>query len=310
MASSMAYKLCPHAVFIKPRGDAYVEASKIIREVFYDYTDLVEPLSLDEAFLDVTKNFKNNPSATLIAQEIRAKIYRETKLSSSAGVSYNKFLAKVASDVNKPNGLFVITPGEALEFLEKLPVRRFFGIGRVTEEKMFSLGVKTGADLLKLSKPELLKLFGKAGEYYYSIVRGIDNRPVEPSRLRKSIGKEETFAEDIIDVENLLEILKTICERVGRSLEKHGEKGRCVTLKIKYFNFKSVTRSYTSTKSVCLSEELYRISGKLLDLTDAGKVKVRLLGVSVSNFDSQRQPDFKDLQMELPFGNTFYKRIV
>ena len=211
MASSTAYRLCPDAVFIRPRFDMYRAVSEQIREIFCEYTDLVEPLSLDEAFLDVTENYLGMPSATLIAREIKKKIYERTgKLTASAGVSFNKFIAKVASDMNKPDGITVITPGMADEFIDRLPIRKFFGVGKVTEEKMLGFGIKTGADLKKFNKEKLIQLFGKSGSYFFNIAHGDDERPVEPNRIRKSIGKETTLIEDIDDTNQMVEILAHI----------------------------------------------------------------------------------------------------
>jgi DNA polymerase-4 len=301
MASSTAYKLCPQAVFIRPRFDAYRAVSSEIREIFYEYTDLVEPLSLDEAFLEVTENFKGMPSATLIAREIKKKIYEKTgKLTASAGVSFNKFLAKVASDVNKPDGITVITPEMADEFIDRLPIRKFFGVGKVTEEKMISLGIKTGADLKKFKKEQLIELFGKSGNYFYDIAHGMDDRPVEPNRIRKSIGKETTLVEDIDDTQEMLEILEDIAVRLEDSLIKREAKGRTITLKIKYFDFQSITRSVTIDEAVDNASVIMKFVEPLLSKTEAGKKKVRLLGISVSNFDDQVSADLKSRQLLLP----------
>ena len=219
MSSAMAYKLCPHAVFTRPRFDDYKAVSSVIRDIFCQYTDLVEPLSLDEAFLDVTENYRGMTSATLIAREIKQNIYNHTgKLTSSAGVSFNKFIAKVASDVNKPDGITVIPPEAADEFVAGLPIRKFFGVGKVTEEKMLHLGIKTGSDLKKFKKEQLVRLFGKSGTYYYNIVHGRDDRPVEPNRIRKSIGKETTLLEDIDDTDQMLEILENIAVKLDNEL--------------------------------------------------------------------------------------------
>lgn len=205
MASSTAYKLCPDAIFIRPRFDVYKAVSSEIREIFHEYTNLVEPLSLDEAFLDVTENFKEMVSATLIAKEIKNQIYSRTgRLTASAGVSFNKFLAKVASDINKPDGITVVTPEMAASFIDRLPIRKFFGVGKVTEEKMIGFGIKTGADLKKYKKEKLIQIFGKSGNYFYNIAHGKDDRPVEPNRIRKSIGKETTLPEDIDDTDQML----------------------------------------------------------------------------------------------------------
>jgi DNA polymerase-4 len=284
MASATAYKLCPEAVFIRPRFDAYRAVSSEIREIFYEYTDLVEPLSLDEAFLDVTENFKGMPSATLIAREIRKKIYEKTgKLTASAGVSFNKFLAKVASDINKPDGITVITPDMADEFINKLPIRKFFGVGKVTEEKMLNLGIKTGADLKKYKKEQLIQIFGKSGSYFYDIAHGMDDRPVEPNRIRKSIGKETTFSEDIDDTDQMIEILDDIAVRLENSLIKREENGRTITLKVKYFDFQSITRSVTIDGSADNATVIMKHIRLLLSKTEAGKKKVRLLGISIKS---------------------------
>ena len=288
MASATAYRLCPDALFIRSRFDVYRAVSAQIREIFYEYTDLVEPLSLDEAFLDVTQNYKGMPSATLIAREIKRKIYERTgKLTASAGVSFNKFLAKVASDMNKPDGITVITPEMADAFIDKLPIRKFFGVGKVTEEKMLNLGIKTGADLKKFKKEQLIQIFGKSGSYFYDIAHGRDDRPVEPNRIRKSIGKETTFSEDIDDPERMVEILEEIAGNLETSLMKRDAKGRTVTLKVKYFDFQSVTRSVTIDEPADSASVIMKYMKPLLSKTEAGEKKVRLLGISVSNFDDQ-----------------------
>ena len=302
MASSTAYKLCPDAVFIRSRFDAYRAVSSQIREIFCEYTDLVEPLSLDEAFLDVTENHKGIPSATLIAQEIKEKIFQRTcGLTSSAGVSFNKFIAKVASDINKPDGITVITPDMAEEFIDRLPIRKFFGVGKVTEEKMLSHGIKTGADLKKYKKEQLIQTFGKSGIYFYDIAHGLDDRPVEPNRIRKSIGKETTLLEDIDDADQMIEILENIADRLENSLIKREAKGRTITLKIKYFDFQSITRSITIDEPADTSGVIMRFIKPLLSKTEAGEKKVRLLGISISNFDDQESNIGICKQLLLPF---------
>ena len=301
MASSTAYKLCPQAVFIPPRFNVYQAVSADIREVFYEYTNLVEPLSLDEAFLDVTENFKNITSATLIAKEIKRKIYHRTgRLTASAGVSFNKFLAKVASDVNKPDGLTVIPPEIADSFIEQLPIRRFFGVGRVTEEKMIGLGIKTGADLKRFQLKELIKIFGKSGKYFYDIAHGRDDRLVDPNRIRKSLGKETTLLEDIDNLEQMLEILEGIAAKLENSIIRREAKGRTITLKIKFFDFKRITRSITLSEPAVTAPEIMRYVEALLAKTEAGKKKVRLLGISISNFDESKRYVRKDGQLPLP----------
>ena len=302
MPSSTAYRLCPQAVFIRPRFDVYRSVSSEIRKIFCEYTDLVEPLSLDEAFLDVTENHKGMPSATLIAREIKKKIYEKTRgLTASAGVSFNKFLAKVASDVNKPDGITVITPEVADEFIDRLPIRRFFGVGKVTEEKMQNLGINSGADLKKYSKEQLTQLFGKAGNYFFEIAHGIDDRPVKPDRVRKSIGKETTLSTDIDDMDEIIAILDGIAYRLVSSLDKHGAKGHTITLKIKYFDFRSITRSVTLDDPVDTAVLIMRWVKKLLAKTEAGKKKIRLLGISISNFDIQVAETDTCSQLLLPF---------
>ena len=314
MASSTAYRLCPDAVFIRPRFDVYRAVSADIRKIFCEYTDLVEPLSLDEAFLDVTENFKGIPSATLIAQEIKKNIFKRTGgLTASAGVSFNKFIAKVASDMNKPDGITVITPDMADEFIDRLPIRKFFGVGKVTEEKMLSLGIKTGADLKKYKKEQLIQIFGKSGSYFYDIAQGLDDRPVEPNRIRKSIGKETTFLEDIDDTDQMLEILEDIAVRLENSLEKREAKGRTITLKMKYFDFQSITRSVTIDEPADSASVIMKYVRPLLSKTEAGEKKVRLLGISISNFDdqdtgSEKVCKYHQLPLPFEFPNAKYTR--
>jgi DNA polymerase-4 len=305
MASSTAYRLCPDAVFIRPRFDVYRAVSSEIRKIFCEYTDLVEPLSLDEAFLDVTENYVNMASATLIAREIKKKIFNRTgKLTASAGVSFNKFIAKVASDMNKPDGITVITPDMADEFIDELPIRKFFGVGKVTEEKMLNVGIKSGADLKRYKKEQLVQMFGKSGSYFYNIAHGMDDRPVEPNRIRKSIGKETTFIEDIDDTNQMVEILENIADRLENSLIKHEAKGRTITLKLKYFDFHSITRSVTIDEPADNAAVIMEYIRPLLSKTEAGKKKVRLLGISISNFDDQESGCAnvcKYRQLPLPF---------
>jgi DNA polymerase-4 len=305
MASSTAYRLCPDAVFIRPRFDVYRAVSSEIRKIFCEYTDLVEPLSLDEAFLDVTENYMNMASATLIAREIKKNIYNRTgKLTASAGVSFNKFIAKVASDMNKPDGITVITPDMADEFIDELPIRKFFGVGKVTEEKMLNVGIKTGADLKRYKKEQLVQMFGKSGSYFYNIAHGMDDRPVEPNRIRKSIGKETTLIEDIDDMNQMVEILENIADRLENSLIKREARGRTITLKLKYFDFHSITRSVTIDEPADNAAVIMEYIRPLLSKTEAGKKKIRLLGISISNFDDQESGCAnvcKYRQLPLPF---------
>ncbi len=302
MAARQAFLLCPHAIFVRPRFVAYKEASRQIRAIFHEYTDLVEPLSLDEAFLDVTENKKGIQSATRIACEIKNRIRQVTGLTASAGVSYNKFLAKVASDMDKPNGLTVVPPGQGEEFVANLPIRKFHGVGTVTEGKMLSLGIKTGADLKKWTVEELNRHFGKAGAHYFNIARGIDDRPVEPSRVRKSVGKEVTLGRDISDIGQMLEILENLSGRVAEYLQGHGDKGCTITVKVKYHDFRLVTRSITLPEPIDSVGKIMDEVPELLKKTDAGKRKVRLLGVSVSNLKEKEQADrHSPIQRYLPF---------
>lgn len=283
MPSSRAYQLCPQAVFVPPRFSAYKEASLAIHAVFKAFTDLVEPLSLDEAYLDVSKCHVFDGSATLIAREIRKEIFNNIQLTASAGISYNKFLAKLASDQNKPNGQFVIKPGEAELFLQELPIGRFYGVGKVTESKMHAAGIKTGGDLKKIDLPELGQLFGNAAGYYYNIARGIDERPVSADRVRKSLGAETTFQQDIIDREEMLLQLMSLLDEVLLSLNEKQLLAYTLTIKVKYANFTQVTRSYTSDSILSISNLSRELIPLLLAKTEAGNKSVRLLGVTFSN---------------------------
>ncbi|MBF9017198.1 MULTISPECIES: DNA polymerase IV [unclassified Oceanispirochaeta] len=299
MPSTQAYKLCPHAIFVSHHNfSKYKEASDIIREIFLSYTDLVEPLSLDEAYLDVTENKMNNPSATRIAEEIRARIYKETNLTASAGVSYNKFIAKIASDIDKPNGLTVILPEEAESFLAKLPIKKFWGVGKKTAEHMNSLGIETGADLKKLEMYECLDYFGKSGSYYYNAVRGIDERNVEPERTRKSLGRENTFPSDLTDPEEIMKELEEISARIEEDLKQQNLQGRQLTLKVKYHDFRLCTRSIQSPMVLENKEDILSLVPALLNKTDAGKIPVRLLGLSLGKLQGDLYKE-ADPQMEL-----------
>jgi len=284
ISSKVAKRKCPDLIFVKPRFERYKEISNQIREIFLEYTDLVEPLSLDEAYLDVTYAKKGLPSATLIAKEIKQRIFETTGLTASAGVSYNKFLAKVASDVNKPNGIFVVTPDRAQEFIDNLEVRKFFGIGKVTAEKLNKIGVWYGRDLKQIDRLELIRLFGKAGIYYYGICRGEDDRNVQPSRERKSIGAENTFSRDLFRTEDLEQELLQIAEKVWERSLRSTVKAKTLTLKFKYGDFEQHTRSKTVTsffnsKAMFISE-----SKKLMKVEGGFEKGIRLLGLTLSNF--------------------------
>ncbi len=283
MPSFMAYKLCPKAIFVQGRFDAYREASKQIIEIFYEYSDLVEPVSIDEAYIDVTENKKDIASATQIAIEIRRKIFNKTGLTASAGISYNKFLAKIASDMNKPDGLMVVTPLKARQVLDGLPIGKFHGIGKVSEKKMHNLGIRTGKDLKKRTLQELMKHFGKVGSYYYNIVRGIDDRKVSTERIRKSLGHERTFAKDISDVNKMVEVLTKFSEKISKQMQDRKFKAKTLTLKIKYANFDVVSRSKTIDIDFDDEKVIIHLAKKMLLETLGPNCKIRLLGLSVSN---------------------------
>ena len=285
MASVTARRRCPDLIFVKPRFEVYKAVSAQIRAIFSDYTDLIEPLSLDEAYLDVTRNRPGIASATRIAQEIRARIRAETGLTASAGVSYNKFLAKLASDQNKPDGLFVITPGAGPAFVAALPIGRFHGIGPATEARMRRLGILTGADLAARSVPFLQEHFGKAGAYYHALSRGLDHRPVQPHRERKSVGCENTFFRDLSTFEEMKAELAPLLDRVWGWCERTGGRGRTVTLKVKFADFRLITRSHSPGGAVADRAALERIGHDLLASVFPVEKGVRLLGVALSRFE-------------------------
>lgn len=297
MPSAHAYRLCPHIIFVKPRFDAYKAVSRQIRRIFLEYTPLVEPLSLDEAYLDVTHPLIGPPSATLIAREIKRRIKEETGLSASAGVSYNKFLAKVASDVQKPDGLTLVKPEEALDFIGKLPIEKFYGIGKVTAEKMHSLGILTGEDLRRWPEEKLIRLFGKSGRYYAQLVQGIDERPVSPDRQRKSVGAETTFTHNLVRLEAMQAELEEIADEVAGRLQRLNQQGRTLTLKVKFSDFVQITRSHTQYYPIKEKAEILRLGCELLEGVDLEEKEVRLLGLTVSNLDL---PDIHG-QLSIPF---------
>ncbi len=289
MPTAHAYKLCPQAFFVKPRFFAYQKASAEIHKIFKQYTALVEPLSLDEAYLDVSDCDVCEGSATLIAQQIRQAIFDKIQLTASAGISYNKFLAKLASDQNKPNGQFVIRPNEAEFFLDKLPVGRFYGVGKVTERKMHAQGIKTGGDLKALDMRVLQRIFANSAQYYYNISRGIDNRPVSCSRVRKSLGSETTFPQDITDVNEMLKQLYLLLDEVLMSLAEKQLLAYTLTIKVKYSCFKQVTRSYTGDCVLSDEQMAKSLIPMLLEKTDVTNRAVRLLGVIFSNLKNNEQ---------------------
>ncbi|SES07992.1 DNA polymerase IV [Pedobacter rhizosphaerae] len=302
MSCNKAYQLCPTAIFVYPRFDAYSAVSKSIREIFSRYTDLIEPLSLDEAYLDVTEDKLGIGSAMDIAKSIKDAIKNELNLTASAGVSINKFVAKVASDMNKPDGLTFIGPSKIEAFMEKLPVEKFFGVGKVTAAKMKAMQITTGADLKKLTEVQLLAQFGKSGKFYYQIVRGVDNRPVQPHRETKSVGAEDTLAEDTNDDAVMHDLLKQISETVAKRLEKYGLKGKTVTLKIKFSDFKLITRSRSFSNAIDAAEVMYAEAIKLLNEAEIGNAKVRLLGITLSRFYDDVLPEkIQDNQLEFDF---------
>jgi DNA polymerase-4 len=284
MSSKQALQLCPHALFVRPRFDAYKEVSNKIREIFSRYTDLIEPLSLDEAYLDVTHDKLNIGSAIDIATQIKEAIKTELQLTASAGVSINKFVAKIASDINKPDGLKFIGPSAIEAFMEQLPVEKFHGVGKVTAEKMRKMGLFTGADLKKLTEDELISIFGKVGRFYYHIVRGIDERAVQPYRETKSLAAEDTFAYDLTTMEEMETELDKIALVVYNRLQKNNLKGRTITLKVKYADFKQITRNRSFTTPIDDLETIGTTAKQLLSATFTDDNKIRLLGISLSNF--------------------------
>lgn len=302
MSGMLARKKCPELIFVKPRFERYTEISKQIRNIFFEYTDLVEPLSLDEAFLDVTQNKKGNPSATLIAQEIRQKIFETTGLTASAGISINKLVAKIASDYNKPNGQKTVPPEEVIGFLEQLDIRKFFGVGKVTQEKMYRLGIFTGKDLKSKDLEFLQTEFGKSGTYYYHAVRGVHQSEVKPHRTVKSLGAERTFLENISSEIFLMEKLQPIAEKVEKRLAKNKIAGKTITLKIKYSDFTLQTRSKTLPYFIRDKQLLLDTAQELL-FQEKLKESVRLIGITVSQFnlpENQSTPK-KQVYVQLEF---------
>ncbi|SDR71517.1 DNA polymerase-4 [Formosa sp. Hel1_31_208] len=294
MSGRLAIKLCPELIVVKTNFARYTEISKKIRKIFYDYTDLVEPLSLDEAYLDVTENKKGNPSASLIAQEIRLRIFNELNLTASAGISINKFIAKVASDYNKPNGQKTVNPEEVLDFLEQLDIRKFYGIGKVTAEKMYQKGIFTGKDLKRKSAEFLEENFGKSGRSYYDIVRGFHHSQVKPNRIRKSLAAERTFSKNLSSEIFMLEKLDYIAEEVSKRLQKNEVAGKTITLKIKYSDFTLQTRSKTLPYFISDKSLILETSKNLLyqeKLNDS----VRLLGISLSNLNTEKSTNINTI---------------
>ncbi|MGC4411050.1 DNA polymerase IV (plasmid) [Rhizobium rosettiformans] len=288
MASITAARKCPGLIFVKPRFDVYRAVSQQIREIFAEYTPLIEPLSLDEAYLDVTENHKGMGIATEIALEIRAKIQTVTGLNASAGISYNKFLAKMASDLNKPNGQAVITPRNGPGFVEQLAVKKFHGVGPATAEKMHRLGIETGADLKAKSQQFLIEHFGKSGPFFHGIARGIDERPVRPDRVRKSVGAEDTFSVDITDLDLATDELRSLAAKVWSSCRAKGVSGKTVTVKVKYSDFTQVTRSRTTSVPFANIDEVLEAAGILLAGVYPFRRPVRLLGLTLSSLITEK----------------------
>jgi DNA polymerase-4 len=295
----MAKKNCPELIFVKPRFDRYKEISTKIHKIFHEYTDLVEPLSLDEAYLDVTNNKKGNPSATLLAQEIRQRIFDEVGLTASAGISVNKFVAKIASDYNKPNGQKTVNPDEVISFLEELPIRKFHGVGKVTTEKMYQLGIFTGVELKSKSLEFLEKNFGKSGGFYYNVVRGIHNSEVKSDRITKSVAAEHTFDVNLSSEIFMIEKLEDIANALEKRLKKYNVAGKTITLKIKYSDFTQQTRSKTLPYFISDKGLILEIVKELL-YQERMKDSVRLLGISLSNLNTEEKK-FVVVQLKFAF---------
>ncbi|RAJ13934.1 DNA polymerase IV [Arenibacter echinorum] len=302
MSGYLAKRNCPDLIFVPPRFDRYKEISLKIRSIFFDYTDLVEPLSLDEAYLDVTTNKKGNPSASLIAEEIRQRIFDEVGLTASAGISINKFLAKVASDYNKPNGQKTVNPEEVISFLENLEIRKFYGVGKVTADKMYHLGIFTGKDLKQKSVEFLREHFGKSGDYYYHVVRGIHTSEVKPNRIPKSVGAERTFDENLSSEIFMLQRLENIATELEKRLKKSKISGKTVTLKIKYSDFTLQTRSKTLPYYITDKSLILETTKELL-YQEKLENSVRLLGISLSNLNTEKNEPMeqKVLTVQLKF---------
>jgi len=297
MSSRLAYQKCPDIIFVRHRFDVYKEVSRQIREIFHEYTDLVEPLSLDEAFIDVTVNKVGEESAIKIASEIKDKIKKRTQLTASAGVSINKFLAKVASDLKKPDGLAVILPEQVIPFLEELPIKEFFGVGKATAEKMKNFGIQTGADLKQYSRLELAQRFGKFGSYLYDVVRGIDKRKVKPDRIRKSISSETTYSEDLETLEDVKSSVRLLIGKLCKSCEKYNIKGKTINLKYRFNDFSTFTRSRTLGGYTNNHEIITDLTFEMLQELEGEMKPIRLLGIGLSTLNTER----KDNQLEFYF---------
>lgn len=301
MSSLKAKQLCPHLIFVPGRMSVYKEVSAQIHAIFHDYTDLIEPLSLDEAFLDVTHNKKNIPLAVDIAKEIKLRIHEELNLIASAGISYNKFLAKVASDYRKPDGLCTIHPDQAQEFIDRLPIEAFWGVGKVTAKKMHTLGIHRGKELRQCTLEMLTRIFGKAGHIYYNFARGIDLRPVEAERIRKSVGCEHTLDKDITSQSSVIIELYHVATELVERLKRNGFSGNTLTLKIKFYDFKQITRSLTQEKELNRLEDILPLAKQLLKEVDYAIRPIRLIGLTVSNPKEEQEEEhgvWKQLELE------------
>ncbi len=300
MPSKIAAAKCKDLIFVKPRFERYKELSYQIREIFYEYTDLVEPLSLDEAYLDVSENKMGITTATEIALQIKAKVKEQIGLTASAGISVNKFLSKIASDYRKPDGLFIIKPHQVEKFIEDLPVKKFFGVGKVTAEKMHKMGIFHGRDLKAKSLQDLTYYFGKQGRYYFEVARGIDNRSVNPNRIRKSVGAENTFSESVFSSAEIKERLLKIAATCWSRYDKTGAKAHTINIKVKFDDFSQITRSKTLSQPVETSSVFEET---ILHLVDELTVlqKIRLLGCSLSNFEQEEDKSIEVQQLTLGF---------
>ena len=288
MPAKTAVQLCPQAIFMRPRLEVYKETSEIIQNIFHEYTDRIQPISLDEAYVDVTEISNNFTKSKFIAQEILNKIKERTRLPASAGVSFNKFLAKIGSDYNKPNGITVITLDNADEFIDNLPIGKFYGVGKKTEKRLQALGIKNGSDLKQFGPERLKKQFGKMGEYFYNCAIGIDNREVSLNWTRRSLSSERTLTRDIENKNEMLEILQKIATRIQEYLRKKELRGRTISLKMRYHNYQRISRCITLLEYIDEVEIIMDNIKKLLEKTDAGKKKVRLLGIKISNFENKK----------------------
>lgn len=299
MPAKRAYQLCKHAIFLRPRFEVYKDVSRKVRAIFQRYTDLIEPLSLDEAYLDVTEDKQQIGSAIEIAKLIKKAIRDELMLTASAGVSVNKFVAKIASDLNKPDGLTFIGPSKVERFVEKLPVAKFHGIGKVTAAKMEKMGIHTGADMKKLSEHDMVRHFGKTGRFFHKIVRGIDTREVIPDRETKSVGAEDTFPFDLNEIKDMFRELDKLANVVYDRLYNHKLKGRTITVKIKYSDFRIITRSRSFPEPVGDLDTIIETAHQLLRQTAPEGSNIRLLGVSVSNFGTPERASKEDFSDQL-----------